>query len=227
MVRMAEDAKRRILGLLDEVVHWRLNVMIRGQLPRPGESDPLPLIGVLATVRRAQAAVQGIARMIPDNPDAANLERGLRADLKVIHELLPREWTPLCYLEAEALKSDWAAGWQAAYDESTQRFDAASSRVNHTRHLLDREVRWVARKVGGSVDDHNADAPPARDEKGASARGGEYRPGRWFGKSMTAKLRKAAGKTRVGMKVRKRTIDGVVCYNVADARRWWGKEVPE
>lgn len=56
---------------------------------------------------------------------------------------------------------------------------------------------------------------------------GEYRPASWFGKSMAPRLRKAASEERKSKRVATRTIDGVVCYSVADARRWWSQDLPE
>lgn len=55
----------------------------------------------------------------------------------------------------------------------------------------------------------------------------EYRPASWFPKGMSARLRMAAGKTRRTKRVASRVIDGVVCYSVADARRWWPTDVPK
>ena len=65
---------------------------------------------------------------------------------------------------------------------------------------------------------------------GAGASGavedGEYRPANWFNNKIAARLRMAAQKTRKTKRVRTRTIDGVKCYSVADARRWWPADVP-
>ena len=55
---------------------------------------------------------------------------------------------------------------------------------------------------------------------------GGYRPATCFPKGMAARLRMAAQKSRKSKRVATRTIDGVVCYSVADARRWWPKDVP-
>jgi hypothetical protein len=44
---------------------------------------------------------------------------------------------------------------------------------------------------------------------------------------MAARLRMAAQKNRKTKRVATRTIDGVVCYRVADVRRWWPKDVPD
>lgn len=56
---------------------------------------------------------------------------------------------------------------------------------------------------------------------------GEYRPATWFPKGMADRLRQAASKKRKTKRVAARTIDGVVCYSVADARRWWPSNVPK
>lgn len=55
----------------------------------------------------------------------------------------------------------------------------------------------------------------------------EYRPASWFPKGMADRLRQAASKTRKTKRVDTRKIDGVVCYSVADARRWWPSDVPK
>ncbi len=54
-----------------------------------------------------------------------------------------------------------------------------------------------------------------------------YRPATWFPKGMAGRLRKAASKDRKGKRVRTWKIDGVVCYCVDDARRWWPNDVPK
>jgi hypothetical protein len=54
-----------------------------------------------------------------------------------------------------------------------------------------------------------------------------YRPATWFPKGMAARLRMAAQKKRKTKRVATRMIDGVVCYLVTDARRWWPKDVPD
>jgi hypothetical protein len=56
---------------------------------------------------------------------------------------------------------------------------------------------------------------------------GEYRPATWFPKGMADRLRQAASKKRKTKRVSTRTVDGVVCYSVADARRWWPDDVPK
>ncbi|NUQ68780.1 MAG: hypothetical protein HUU18_10950 [Phycisphaerales bacterium] len=55
----------------------------------------------------------------------------------------------------------------------------------------------------------------------------EYRPASWFSKSMPSRLRQAASKNRKSKRVATRKIDGVVCYSVADVRRWWPRDVPK
>ncbi|TVQ62521.1 MAG: hypothetical protein EA378_04095 [Phycisphaerales bacterium] len=55
---------------------------------------------------------------------------------------------------------------------------------------------------------------------------GEYRPATYFNKGMADKLRQAASPKRKTKRVRTQVIDGVVCYYVPDARRWWPSGVP-
>jgi hypothetical protein len=54
-----------------------------------------------------------------------------------------------------------------------------------------------------------------------------YRPAAWFSGDMPGRLRKAASKNRKTKRVRTRKIDGVVVYSVADARRWWPRDMPK
>lgn len=54
-----------------------------------------------------------------------------------------------------------------------------------------------------------------------------YRSASWFGKKMAPRLRMAARKDRKTKRVDKRTINGVECYSVADARQWWPADVPK
>lgn len=56
---------------------------------------------------------------------------------------------------------------------------------------------------------------------------GEYQPASWFPKEMAARLRMAARKDRKTKHVATKQIDGVVFYSVADARRWWPKDIPK
>jgi hypothetical protein len=60
-----------------------------------------------------------------------------------------------------------------------------------------------------------------------SAANGDYQPATWFPKGMAARLRMAARKDRKTKRVATQMIDGVVCYSVADARRWWPRDVPK
>jgi hypothetical protein len=57
--------------------------------------------------------------------------------------------------------------------------------------------------------------------------GGDFRPATWFPKGLAARLRQAASKNRKGKRVATQKIDGVVCYSVEDARRWWPNDVPK
>lgn len=56
---------------------------------------------------------------------------------------------------------------------------------------------------------------------------GEYWPAARFPKGMADRLRQAASPKRKTKRVATRIIDGVVCYSVSDARRWWGHDFPE
>ncbi len=56
---------------------------------------------------------------------------------------------------------------------------------------------------------------------------GEFWPASAFPKGMAARLRMAARKNRKTKRVASRVVDGVVCYSVEDARRWWPKEMSQ
>ncbi|MDZ4686821.1 MAG: hypothetical protein SH850_17245 [Planctomycetaceae bacterium] len=66
----------------------------------------------------------------------------------------------------------------------------------------------------------------AKTEAERLATDADYRPATWFKKGLAARLRMAARIDRKSKHVRTRTIDGVRCYSVADARRWWPDVVP-
>lgn len=55
----------------------------------------------------------------------------------------------------------------------------------------------------------------------------EYRPASFFGKSMGSRLRKAAAPDRKSKRVRSKTVDGEIMYNLIDARRWWPRDIPD
>lgn len=58
--------------------------------------------------------------------------------------------------------------------------------------------------------------------------GVDFRPARWFTANTDLdpdKLRHAVGPKRGSKRVRKRTVDGVVEYSAADARRWWPEQM--
>lgn len=65
------------------------------------------------------------------------------------------------------------------------------------------------------------------DMKDSESLDSTYLPASSFGKTLAARLRMAAGKSRKGKKVSTRRIDGVVCYSLADAKRWWPRDVPK
>jgi hypothetical protein len=54
-----------------------------------------------------------------------------------------------------------------------------------------------------------------------------YRPATWFPKGMAARLRMAAQESRKTKRVATLLIDGVMCYSIEDARRWWPRDVPK
>lgn len=75
---------------------------------------------------------------------------------------------------------------------------------------------------------HAMSAGPAAAEAAARTgddAGDEYWPAAAFPKGMAARLRMAARRGRKTKRVATRLVDGVVCYSVRDARRWWPTEV--
>jgi hypothetical protein len=88
-----------------------------------------------------------------------------------------------------------------------------------------------AKTAGTPAEGGSAPPMPGRAETPASLTTGDAdspgcRPATWFPKGMAARLRKAAAKGRKIKHVATRRIDGVVCYSIADARRWWPTDVP-
>lgn len=95
---------------------------------------------------------------------------------------------------------------------------------------IDRVAEGEAAKVAhvfGGDDGAEANGSEGTQPEAAKADDGEYRPATWFKKGMADRLRQAASKNRKTKRVAKREIDGVVCYCVADARRWWPSDVPK
>ena len=63
---------------------------------------------------------------------------------------------------------------------------------------------------------------PGDDVPGQAPRSdGGFRPACWFPPNMQSRLRKAAAPDRKTKKVRRCFVDGVACYCVDDARKWW------
>jgi hypothetical protein len=93
----------------------------------------------------------------------------------------------------------------------------------------ERAAEKMARVFGG--DDNGHAKPPALPAGRRSLDDDtEYQPAAWFPnakKMMGARLRHAASKNRKTKRVATRTVDGVVFYSVADARRWWPSDVPK
>lgn len=69
-----------------------------------------------------------------------------------------------------------------------------------------------------------ADAERVNGEDSPDADDADYRPGSWFAEYTSipaARLRMASSEKRRGKRVRAKFIDGVKCYSIVDARRWW------
>lgn len=134
---------------------------------------------------------------------------------------------------------EWAESWMNARERQL----AEPAAVSVSPDLLDRLQRAaaavdpgaidraaeraaekIARVFGGDTAESGSNGTP---RKLAKADDGAYRPATWFPKGMAARLRMAAQKKRKTKRVDTRTIDGVVCYLVADARRWWPTDVPD
>jgi hypothetical protein len=97
-----------------------------------------------------------------------------------------------------------------------------------TKQLLDRMAHHVAETIARVFGGDDADAKPnGQRRKFPSGNDDDYRPATWFPKGMAGRLRQAASKKRKTKRVSTRKVDGVVCYSVADCRRWWPKDVPK
>ncbi|MFZ2874572.1 MAG: hypothetical protein WAZ94_08825 [Phycisphaerales bacterium] len=91
---------------------------------------------------------------------------------------------------------------------------------------IDRAAERAAEKMARVFDGDAKSASNGHRRKLAKD-DGQFRPATWFPKGMADRLRQAASKKRKTKRVATRTIDGVVCYSVADARRWWPSDVPK
>jgi len=110
---------------------------------------------------------------------------------------------------------------------------AKAANEAHTELALMRAEMRAARRAMDAArasdgDDGNAKSPTqGRVIAPGSVDNDEYRPASWFKKGMAARLRMAASKDRKTKRVRRKRIDGVWCYSVADARQWWPADVPD
>jgi hypothetical protein len=84
------------------------------------------------------------------------------------------------------------------------------------------DIDLVINHVEGYLDRVKRDTPVRVIEDSE-----EYRPASWFRKGTADRLRQAAAKSRKTKRVRSKMIDGVVCYCVADVRRWWPDALPK
>ena len=110
------------------------------------------------------------------------------------------------------------------------RLEASIAAVHSIGSNFDAGMARVGRMVESVRPRDDDDVKPATDGHPrtlASGDNGEYRPATWFPKGMADRLRQAASKKRKTKRVATRTVDGVVCYSVADARRWWPTDVPK
>lgn len=210
-----ESESRRIETQVDEVCEWynaKANQLVREDCP----------IGVVADLFDATLELLGTMRLAfcnlpPSQAMKACAEIWFWLNTEYQHEvgahlvrvgLDSKPWTRfLCAPTADTL-ADAIAACQDAF---------------HRCH------EGVAKPpFEGAESEENANAKPNEHRSKLSAQdNGEYRPATWFPKGMAPRLRVAAAKNRKTKRVAKRKIDGVVCYSVADVRRWWPADVPK
>ena len=84
--------------------------------------------------------------------------------------------------------------------------------------------------AGSPADDNGSETRPTAtsDGTGSTEANEDFQSGQWFSLNTSiplARLRQAARPKRKTKRVRKKKIDGVVCYFVSDAQRWWPTEM--
>ena len=82
----------------------------------------------------------------------------------------------------------------------------------------------IAGRIEAVIAQVNDEYDRATERFGGGVENDEYQPGQWFTNNTdipTSRLRQAARKGRRKKRVRKTEKDGVVCYSVKDAKRWW------
>lgn len=136
----------------------------------------------------------------------------------LIAAILGRALTPEC----ERFNFDPAPLLTAGIDPSLSNSISANALVERIRLRADTLAQSNVAAAIESVGPANG----AMEFKPPPAANGDYRPATWFPKGMAARLRMAAGRKRKTKRVKSLIVDGVVCYSVADARRWWPGEVP-
>lgn len=137
--------------------------------------------------------------------------------------------------EADAFEREWHERrdrWRAEYGEelpvNVDQWERLLSRVGLTpQEVCDvmagiPDIDLVINHVEGYLERVKRDTP-MRVIKDSD----EYRPARWFRKGTADRLRQAAAKSRKTKRVRSKKVDGVVCYCVADVRRWWPDALPK
>lgn len=99
--------------------------------------------------------------------------------------------------------------------------------LDEAESVVRRLFTFVAMELESESETGATAGPSGGAQNFGASDDGDYQPGAWFGKSITARLRQAAQPGRKTKRVRSRMIDGVKCYHVGDARRWWPDDVPK
>lgn len=128
-------------------------------------------------------------------------------------------WLALLFEPVEAL-SKVSYVDQATVTRRDGSQGAAELVLREIDNAAEASAELLERRAKAAAGDAKPPALPGSDDD-------EYRPATWFPKGMAPRLRMAASKKRKTKRVATRTADGVVCYSVADARRWWPKDVPK
>ena len=174
---------------------------------------------------QVQAVVDALARRFPTERFLTKRE----SELDAADVLL---WRKQCR-EAEALQRHAPLTRPARMSEPLWKREIRTIRATAEEMIADMVApagAAIEDAAGSSADSHAGETRPtaASDGTGSTDANEDFQSGQWFvlnTKIPTARLRQAARPKRKTKRVRKRTIDGVVCYLLSDAQRWWSKDM--
>ncbi len=222
------DIARRWLELLFRHLDRLLTLVTASNIGLP-DWDPAVMAELLGEIEHNARLDRADPSMTPTGSDE-HAERGLRGQIERLR-LLPGQGSPSDAWHEDAIAalageegapstgSSLDSGGLHSLGVSVLMREAPGGRVDDAS-----PIAGGGEGDGGGTTQHARDANP---HSPPSEEDGEYRPASWFGKVLAARLRQAARPDRKTKRVRSRVIDGVKCYSVNDARRWWPEDMPK